>query len=175
MKLSEIKPLTERVDKMLEQLFYHFINKNITNPVENFSESDISILASQLAGLTYLQTNYTSLSKIEDFSRTDDDNKSLKFYRFLTDIDEANQQKLFVNRSKNADDFLVLLGESQKSQKEFYKILLAIKKGKDLNANINSVKSKLKELHEFYKKEYAALHTHFTFSSAKPETVKSLS
>lgn len=154
--------LTENVNNAIDRVNYHFDRPG--NPLDKMSPPDILNLAYELGALEYLAIHQDKISSIDDFSRTDDKGFSLKFYRFLSDIDEASQAKLFDKNSKGADDFLIYLGSTlAKKESAFYlKAFESIKKGKNVEMGKRELLRKIEPIKADFQKIFRELKAHFS-------------
>lgn len=138
LQTREQEVLLERVDHMLDSLRTHFSNENNSDPVKVFSSSDLEETAFQLAGLNFILDQKDHIGeKISEFA----DIKVLQ--RFLNELDEPRERKLFNDRTQTAGEFLTVIGRKYESStgKSLLKVLSALKKREGIASNSNHIVS----------------------------------
>jgi hypothetical protein len=138
LQTREQEVLLERVDHMLDGLRTHFSNENNSDPVKVFSSSDLEETAFQLAGLNFILDQKKDIgNKIPEFKDFN------MLHKFLNELDEPRERKMFNDRTQTAGEFLTFIGHKYESStgKSLLKTLSALKKREGIASNSNTIAS----------------------------------
>lgn len=155
--------LVESVDSMLGRLLFHFKQED-HNPADALKEEDLKELADQLAGLWIFAKDRAAFKKFRDFSKVDSTGFSLQFYKFLLDLDEPSQAKIFLNDSLTADELLAKIGQLFGKEKadNYLRVLTNMHNTRNVEISRRVIEADLNDLYSAYIDIMSKLRFHFS-------------
>lgn len=164
--LSKAIPLVESVETLISNALIPKLEGDDPFGTGGLKLDDV---AAQIAGLIMV-ANPTNRSSFDDFTNVTPDGFSEKLLQFLTDLGEANSKAEFDENSKNADNFLLDLGNTfAKSLTAKWKKALEhayVNKDETSEQTKQAIINDLNKISAFWKKTFDKLKSHHSMKKA---------